>query len=75
MKMVRGTQGHLEIKLKHPRVNSPEAVADLVVEQILAASERARESGQRTNPALRSWAWPELVLAAALVVGFAVTYL
>jgi hypothetical protein len=76
MKMVRGPQGHLHgPTIKHPRVDSPEAVADLVVEQVLAASERARESGQPTNPALRRWAWLELVFCAALLVGFVGTYL
>jgi len=60
---------------KHPEVNTPEAVADLVTEQILAAAERAREAGRPTEPVLRRWAWVELVLLAASAVGFAVTYL
>ncbi|RNL78583.1 hypothetical protein [Nocardioides marmorisolisilvae] len=59
---------------KHPSANSPEAIADLVTEQVLAAAERARDAGQPTDPVRRSWAWPELVLFAAVAIGFAVTY-
>jgi len=60
---------------KHPSATSPEAIADLLTEQILAASDRAKESGQPTEPVLRHWAWVELVLLAAGAVGLAVTYL
>jgi len=60
---------------KHPEVNPPEAVADLVTEQVLAAAERAREAGQPTEPVRRTWAVVELVLLAALVLGFAGSYL
>lgn len=60
---------------KHPEVNTPEAVADLVTEQVLAAAGRAKEAGRPTEPVRRAWAWPELALLAALVLGFAATYL
>lgn len=60
---------------QHPSANSPEAIADLVTEQILAAADRARDHGQPTEPARRAWAWPELVLFAAIVLGFAGSYL
>lgn len=60
---------------KHPSATSPEAIADLLTEQILAASDRARESGQPTGPVLRRWAWVELALLAATAVGFAAAYL
>ena len=60
---------------KHPVASSPEAIADLMTEQILAASVRAKETGQPTGPGIRSWAWPELALLAGLLIGIAVTFL
>ena len=60
---------------KHGVANTPEAIADLMTEQILAAATRAREAGQVAGPARRTWAWVELALLAALVLGFVATYL
>ncbi|MFL6023452.1 MAG: hypothetical protein ACJ72O_08960 [Marmoricola sp.] len=60
---------------KHPEVNTPEAIADLVTEQVLAAADRAREAGREVGPVQRHWAWVELGLLALLVLGFASSYL
>lgn len=53
--------------------------ADFVVEQILAAADRARELAQPDAPEpgtpSRSWAWPELAVLAVLVVALVVTLL
>ena len=59
---------------KHPTATSPEAIADLVTEQVLAAADRARDAGRPTEPARRSWAWSELALFVAVAIGFALTY-
>jgi hypothetical protein len=55
--------------------SSPEAIADLVTEQVLAAAERARDEGHESGSVRRRWAWPELVLLAAAVLGFVATFL
>jgi hypothetical protein len=60
---------------KHPSTNSPEAIADLMTEQVLAAAERAQESGQQIWPVRRTWAWPEIVVLAGLAAGFAASFL
>lgn len=50
-------------------------VADFVVEQILAAADRARDADEPAGTPTRSWAWPELTALAVLVVGLVVTLL
>jgi hypothetical protein len=50
-------------------------VADLVVEQILLAADRAREAAEPTGTPTRSWAWPELTALAVLVVALVVSLL
>lgn len=60
---------------KHPRASSPEAIADLMTEQVLAAAGRAKEAGQPTGSVRRTWAWPELAVLAGLALGVVVTYL
>jgi hypothetical protein len=60
---------------KHPIADTPEAIADLMTDQILAASVRAQETGQPVGPVRRTWARVELALLAALLLGFALTYL
>jgi hypothetical protein len=50
-------------------------VADFLVERVLQAADRARESGQQPGTPRRSWAWLELVALVALVGGLAVTFL
>lgn len=54
---------------------TPEGIADLVTEQVLAAAERAQETGQRTAPVRRRWARVELSLLGAQVVALAVLIL
>lgn len=48
-------------------------VADLVVEQILFAADRARETGQEPTAPRRTWAWPEVGLLIVLVGALVVT--
>lgn len=51
-----------------------DAVADLVIEQVLAAADNARATGLATSaPVRRTWAVVELGALAVLVVGFVVT--
>jgi hypothetical protein len=50
-------------------------VADFVVEQILAAADRARETAEPARTPVRSWAWPELTVLSVLVVALVVTLL
>jgi len=61
--------------VKRGSSSTPEAVADLMTEQVLAAAQRAKEAGQPVVPVLRSWATVELTLLAGLLLGFAATYL
>lgn len=51
------------------------AVADFLVERVLEAADRARESGQPVGTARRSWAWIELGGVAVLTVALGVTFL
>jgi len=51
------------------------AVADLVVEQVLFGADQARERGERSRPARRSWAALELGGLAALALALVVTLL
>lgn len=51
------------------------AVADLLVEQVLYAADRARESGEAPAPARHTWAVPELAALAVLVTGLVVSLL
>ena len=84
--MVRGSQapvGYRDPALPVPeqaahdrtRLGTPEAVADLVTEQVLTAAQRAREAGQPETPVRRHWAWVELALVLGLVAGFVVVSL
>jgi hypothetical protein len=50
-----------------------DGVADLVVEQVLVASDQARTRPHDGLTARRSWAWVELSALAALVAGVIVT--
>jgi hypothetical protein len=50
-------------------------VADFVIEQILAAAERAREKPPATHPPRRSWARLELAALVVLVVALVVSLL
>ena len=50
-------------------------VADFVVEQILAAADRARDADEPVGTPTRTWAWPELVALAVLVAALVVTLL
>jgi hypothetical protein len=50
-----------------------DAIADLVVEQVLAASDDARSRPHDGRTVRRSWAWVEIGALAALVVGVIVT--
>jgi hypothetical protein len=54
---------------------SADMVADFVVEQILAAADRARAADEPAGTPTRTWAWPELAVLAALVASLAVTLL
>ena len=49
------------------------AVADFLVERVLEAADRARESGQPAGPARRTWAWLEVGALVALVVALVVS--
>jgi hypothetical protein len=49
------------------------AIADLVVEQVLVASDEARTRPHDGRVARRSWAWLEIGLLAALVIGLVIT--
>ena len=51
------------------------AVADLVVEQVLFAAGQARERGETSRPATRTWAALELAGLVALAVALVVTLL
>lgn len=55
----------------------PNTFADFMTEQVLAHAERAREAAAESElgAARRSWAWPELVVLAVLVVVLAGTLL
>lgn len=64
-----------ERKPKRSSPNGPEAVADLMTEQVLAAADRAREAGRPTDPVVRVWARVEIALIGALGAGFALSYL
>jgi len=51
------------------------AVADFLIERVLQAADRARESGHAPGTPRRTWAWIELATLAALVIGLVVTFL
>lgn len=51
------------------------AVADLVVEQVLFGADQARERGEASRPATRTWAVLELAGLAVLAVALVVTFL
>ncbi|MET3962934.1 hypothetical protein ABIE44_002868 [Marmoricola sp. OAE513] len=54
-------------------VSTPEALADLMTEQILAAAEDARRTGKPAGPAVRSWAVLEIALLGVAAVAFVVS--
>lgn len=75
--MLRGGSGAAPNRqfMKREPAKTPEGIADLVIEQVLAAADRAKETGQRTEPVRRSWARVELVLLGAMVLALVVSSL
>ncbi|MCW2856266.1 MAG: hypothetical protein JWR52_1881 [Marmoricola sp.] len=63
------------VKPKYARTNGPDAIADLMIEQILAAAARAREARTADVGVRRDWAILELVLIGAMLVALALTWL
>ena len=51
------------------------AVADFMVERVLQAADRARESGHPPGTPRRTWAWIELGALVALAIGLVLTFL
>ncbi|MFL6155781.1 MAG: hypothetical protein ACJ72D_06820 [Marmoricola sp.] len=64
-----------EPKTNRIDASTPERLADLMTDQILAAADDARRSGQQPGPVERVWAWPELGALAALVTALVVLLL
>lgn len=62
-------------KLRYARTNTPDGIADLMTEQILAAAHGAREAGAAAGPVRRVWAIPELAVTATLLVGLGLTWI
>jgi hypothetical protein len=60
---------------RYRRTEGPDAIADLMTEQILAAAARAKDAGFADGPARRPWALPELVLMATMLLALALTWL
>ncbi|HEX4190660.1 MAG TPA: hypothetical protein VHZ06_06650 [Marmoricola sp.] len=58
-----------------PSATTPNAIADLMTEQLLAAADRARAAGQAGAGVDRVWAVPELAVLATLVVAFVILLL
>ena len=55
--------------------STPNAIADLMTEQILAAADRARETRQPAEGIRRHWAVPELAVIGAALIGLVVALL
>jgi hypothetical protein len=70
----RISEGAAASRLPQGRLDA-NMVANLVVEQILYAAERARATGQRATDARRSWAAVELGFLGLLAVAFVVSLL
>ncbi|HET6152071.1 MAG TPA: hypothetical protein VFE15_03895 [Marmoricola sp.] len=58
-----------------PNASTPNAIADLMTEQLLAAADRARAAGQSDTGIDRVWAVPELAVLGALTVALVILLL
>lgn len=74
-KMVRGMNARDGQPGRLPSTRpTDQPLQDVMVDQILAAADRAREERLPDSPVRRSFAWPEIVALGLLALGFLATF-